>query len=93
MPRPITPVNPAASMPEVTYAKDQPQYIPLPVVRRDDGLVTTRWRFSWKERLRLLFTGDLWLQVHTFNHPLQPLAMTVHPPFLPEVGELGASNE
>lgn len=26
------------------------------------GLVTTRWRLTWRERLRLLRTGTLWAQ-------------------------------
>jgi hypothetical protein len=55
-----------------TYAEDQPQYIPLPVHRTEDGNVTSCWALSWRERIKLLFTGRMWFQVMTFNQPLQP---------------------
>jgi hypothetical protein len=73
--RPITPVVPGYDLPVVTYAKDQPEYIALPCHRSEDGTVTTRWRLSWRERLSIFFTGDLWLQVLTFNHRLQPVKL------------------
>jgi hypothetical protein len=54
------------------YAKDQPQYLPLPVHKTEDGVVTSCWSLSWRERLKILFTGRIWWSVLTFNHPLQP---------------------
>lgn len=56
-----------------TYAKDQPEYIPLPVFKRHDGLVLSCWRMSWRERLRVLLTGRVWVGALTFHKPLQPL--------------------
>ena len=55
-----------------TYAKDQPEYIPLPVFRFHDGQVTSCWKFNWENRLRILFGGRVYLTQHTFNQPLQP---------------------
>ena len=78
--RPVSPVIPSVDFPEVVYAKDQPQYIPLPVVKEADGRVTTRWKLTWKERLKVFLAGNVYLQVCTFNHPLQPLRMTAEPP-------------
>jgi len=64
----------------VVYAKDQPEYLPLPAHRATDGRVTTCWRLSWRERLRVLFGGRVWLQMLTFNKPLQPVKLlTVMP--------------
>ena len=54
------------------YAKDQPEYLPLPAHRAKDGMVTSCWALSWRERLWVLLHGRIWLCVMTFNHPLQP---------------------
>jgi len=64
------------SFPEqnVIYAKDQPDYIPLPAYRDyATGIVTSCWTFTLKERLRLLFGADLYWRQLTFNAPLQPI--------------------
>ena len=60
-----------------TYAKDQPQYLQLPCHKTVDGEVTSCWGLSIKERLRVLFTGRIFLRMLTFNQPLQPLKMSV----------------
>jgi hypothetical protein len=77
---PVSPVLKRSDAPEIVFAKDQPQYIPLPAVRSEDGLITTRWKLTWRERLTLFLRGDLYLQVLTFNRPLQPLKLSVTEP-------------
>lgn len=79
----MTPASPVAYDPEtrwgiseITYAKDQPEYIPLPALRFSDGLVVTRWNLSWKERLHILFGGSVFLGLLTFNNPLQPIRIS-----------------
>ncbi len=64
----------------VVFAKNQPEYLPLPAVRTEDGIVTTCWEASFKERLKFLFRGKLWLQLMTFNHPLQPILPSIDKP-------------
>lgn len=59
----------------VVYAKDQPEYLPLPAHKSDDGCVTTCWRLTLLGRFRVLLTGEIWLQTLTFNAPLQPQRM------------------
>lgn len=76
--KPVSPVFPGAK--EVVYAKDQPQYIPLPAHRSSDGVVTTRWKLSLREKFHLLFGRPLYLQVMTFNSPLQPVKLTIDTP-------------
>jgi len=61
----------------VVFAKDQPQYLPLPAYIGPDGIVITCWQMTWRERLRALFTGRMWLTVLTFNNPLQPLRPSI----------------
>jgi len=64
---------------EVVIAKDQPEYIPLPAVIRH-GIVTSRWKMTWRERIVALLTGNVYLQVMTFNRPLQPVILSVDKP-------------
>lgn len=66
--------------PEVVYAKDQPQYNPLPAIKTTDGEVITRWKLSLRERLIVLFSGSIWLNLLTFNSPLQPIKLSVIEP-------------
>lgn len=56
----------------VVFGKDQPEYMPLPALKFEDGTVITCWKLSWKEAIRVLFTRKIWLSVLTFNNPLQP---------------------
>ena len=63
-----------------TYAKNQPEYLPLPAHKSSDGTVTTCWSFSFIERIKILIFGKLFLQILTFNKPLQPLKMSTNKP-------------
>lgn len=58
----------------VEIAKDQPEYLTLPahVSGDEHGVVTSCWRLGPLERLRVLFTGRLFLQAMTHRKPLQP---------------------
>ena len=60
------------------YAKNQSEYYSLPVHRTDDGVVTSCWQLSFRQRLKVLITGHIFLQILTFNKPLQPLKMSVN---------------
>lgn len=64
----------------IVYAENQPEYLPLPSHKSDDGRVTSCWGLSFLERLRVTLTGRIYLQVLTFNNPLQPLKMSVSNP-------------
>ena len=53
-------------------AKDQ-EYLNLPVHHnKEDVVVTSCWRMGFWERVTLMVTGKLFLQVMTFGQPLQP---------------------
>lgn len=66
----------------VVYAARQAEYLPLPAHRAEDGRITCCWLLSFKERLRVLFTGRIWHQVLTFKQPLQPQLLLTHKPEL-----------
>lgn len=79
---PISPVVPGSFVPEVVFARDQPQYLALPAVREPDGSVITRWHATWRERLRVLVHGDVWLTLLTFGAPLQPVKLAARCPIV-----------
>jgi hypothetical protein len=68
----------------VVIAKHQPQYNPMPAWRREDdveGLIVCCWRLTWRERIKLLFTGKLWHSILTFKQAIQPCRLQVKYPF------------
>ena len=69
----------------VVYAKDQPEYKPLPAHRIGgaDGRIICCWRLTWPERLKLLVTGRIWHHILTFYQPLQPQLLEVDKPEMP----------
>lgn len=79
----MTPVEPLA-IPDgarlVVFAKDQPQYIPLPASVDASGLVMTEWEPTADELEALLTGGRIRIWLHTFNQPLQPLSVEVAAP-------------
>jgi hypothetical protein len=77
MPNPKSPVVPGLEQHEVVYAKDQPQYIPLPTLRSRDGRVMSRWAFTPEERQQIANGADLYLTLHTFLGPLQPIQVEI----------------
>lgn len=82
---PISPVFPShPKLEEIVFAKDQPQYRPLPAFVDSSGTVVSRWKLTWKERFQVLFGGCLWLQLMTFGGALQPSLITTEEPKLKE---------
>ena len=86
--QPMSPVVAGSTLSEIIFAKDQPQYRPLPVLKDINGTLVSRWRLGWIERLRVLFRGDLYLTIMTFNKPLQPVLLGTIPPQFGENGEV-----
>lgn len=63
----------------VVFGEDQPEYLPLPAYCADtkEGHAVTCWKLSFLERIRILFTGRVWLSQLTFRKPLQPIRPAV----------------
>lgn len=74
---PIKPEGPSSAH-EITFAKDQPEYLPLPALT-DGTNVWTTWKLSWVERINILLYGKLHLRLLTFGRPLQPICLSVLP--------------
>ena len=69
---------------EVVFAKNQPKYLQMPaaVVEYGDGSVgvISRYKLSLRERVRVLFSGNVWVQLLTAGSP-QPQLLSVREPF------------
>jgi len=59
-----------------TFAENQDEYLPLPAFKVHQGIPNGAVVFcqylSFWERLRVLFTGKIWVELLTFHNPLQP---------------------
>ena len=75
--QPASPVIPGLEDREVVYAKDQPEYLPLPSLRTKSGHVVARWALTDEERALIAEGADVFLTLWTFNHPLQPCSLSV----------------
>lgn len=78
--RPASPVLPGEghTLFETLFAENQPQYGVLPAIKYGDtdGTVLSRWKLSWRERLRVLIHGDIYHTQLTFNQGrLQPILL------------------
>lgn len=73
------------------YAENQESYISLPVYEDEEygGRVIHCWELSVKERIRILFTGKLWINVLNFGKPLQPIMPMINNPFNEDGQECG----
>jgi hypothetical protein len=58
----------------MTLAEDQPEYQPLPVCYQggNEGAMTSCWKLTWRERVKLFLTGLIYFNQYTSNQPLQP---------------------
>ncbi len=61
--------------------EQQEEYQDLPAMRFNDrdGTVLFCWYLSWRERLKVLLTGQVWHYVLTFHKPLQPQLLVTEP--------------
>ena len=69
---PTSPVIQGAQEHEVTYAKDQKEYLPLPCIRTEKALLS-RWRLTEEERAHIAEGGDLFIVQLHFGDLLQPI--------------------
>jgi hypothetical protein len=66
----------------VVFAKDQPEFIPLPAYADSTGQVITKWTLSAEELNRLILDPVLYLiQLKPMLDPLQPIIPSVECPF------------
>lgn len=78
--KPISPVIKDRNLQETVFAEHQDEYQNLPSIVLENGQVITRWKLSLRERLKVLFSGDIYLWIWSFGNPLQPVLLEVEPP-------------
>ena len=78
----MKPIAPNTGAPEVTFASDQPQYIPvvIGIYEREIGKgLLTRWTFTDEERQAIANGEDIYVMQLNFNTPMTPMKVTVGP--------------
>lgn len=67
------------------FGKDQPEYLPLPVLMTEDRVITC-WELTDEELAEVILTKRIWLQILTHG-VVQPQCLSVEQPFTlePEV--------
>lgn len=62
----------------VVFAKDQPEYTPLPAFKDEQGNVVICWELTNEDFEKLVETRRVYLSLKTFNNPLQPVFLTAN---------------
>jgi len=65
-------------------AEKQDEYMTLPawISKDEKGEIISCWKIGILNRIKLLFTGKIWLRQWTFNTPLQPQLIETDKPFI-----------
>jgi hypothetical protein len=66
-------------VPQRIAAEHQPPYIPLPCIRVEDREIT-RYELSIWERIKVLFTGSIYLELLTAEEFVHPRIVSVDKP-------------
>jgi hypothetical protein len=62
----------------ITYAMNQPEYYPLPAYfNREEGIITSCWELTFKERLKILFGKNIYHHQLTFGHQPLPIMLEI----------------
>ena len=78
--KPISPVLKEFVQHEIVFAKDQPEYLPLPALRIDDPAnpIVSRWTFSPRRSAKKVAAGaDILLTQYIFEDLFHPLHLEV----------------
>lgn len=69
------------------YAEEQEGYFSLPAYKHGDeyGSVSACWKLNIYERLKMLFTGKIYMTLLSFNKPLTPHRLDVNSPIIEKV--------
>lgn len=64
---------------EIVYAKEQPEYVPLRTLKSNGrmGAVISRWTLTSIQRKAVAEGADIFLELSTFGHPLQPTRVAI----------------
>jgi hypothetical protein len=79
MPQPVSPVVVGLEPYEIVLGKDQPEYLPLPVLRSAAPYYShlSRWKLTPEERMLIAEGADVYVTISTFGQSYPPTAVTV----------------
>lgn len=75
----------------MVLADKQEAFRTLPAFQDEEETISL-WRLSWRERLKALITGRVWLRQRNCGEPLQPQLLTMDYPFEPTRTHRGSSS-
>lgn len=77
--KPISPVIKGYEDIEIVFAKDQPEYLPLPVLRLHgpEKPMMSRWSLDEEERKRIAEGADILMTQYIFEDLYHPVQMEV----------------
>lgn len=78
--KPVSPVIPGQNYDEIVIAKDQPEYMPLPVIVFQGGVILSRWHMDDAERVAVAATGELYICLLTFGREMPDVKFQVDNP-------------
>lgn len=78
--RPVKPSTIPEGTQLVIFAKNQPEYIPLPAAMSAEGIVMTEWVLTEEEWDRVLAGGRVRLWIQTTTGSIQPVKLEVAEP-------------
>lgn len=76
---PVSPVIKGYEQHEVVFAKNQPEYLPLPalVLEGEEKPVVSRWRLDDEERKQIAAGADILLTQNIFTDLYHPVRLEV----------------
>lgn len=78
--KPVSPVIPGGNYQEVVFAKDQPEYIPLPVIYFQNQQVLSRWHMDDAEKLIVAATGEVFIHLLLLGREVPEINLQVNNP-------------
>lgn len=78
--KPCSPVIPGEDFEELIIAKDQPEYMPLPVIPFQSGIILSRWEMDEAERKAVAVSGEIYVYLLTFGSRVPEINFQIDSP-------------
>lgn len=85
--KPVSPVIPGGNFTEIVIAKNQPEYMPLPVIPFTNGAILSRWSLDEAERKAIKVSGEVFIYLMTFGKEKPECSFQVDNPIAPDEPE------
>jgi hypothetical protein len=81
---PVVPIerNLDLAVTAVPFGTEQGRTIPVYVCRNREGTLLSRWRLTWRERLRVFFKGEVFMTIDECGESHPAVLLHANPPRL-----------